>query len=368
MTEVVKVIDLTSGDNDGILMSIMIQTIVSTIQSALYAQIIVAVILIALASLIIQPFVMLLIKRLTAKTKTDLDDAIIAIIDKPIFYSVIVTGFILSAHMIVFPHYVTVFADRFLRTVLIFIWTSALIKIVKLLNARFAKSRKKTFINTQTLPLFDNLAFILIAAGSVYAIFSVWGINMTAWLASAGVVGMAVGFAAKDTLANLITGVFILTDKPYKIGDFVVLDGGERGQVTRVGVRSTRILTRSDSEIIIPNAVMGGAKIINETGGPYKKFRVEVQVGVSYDSDIEKVEKVLLDIAKKEALVCDEPEPRVRFRAFGDSALDFSLYCWVEEPVLRGKAIHFLNKQVYLQFKKHNIEIPFPQLDVHTKK
>ncbi len=139
--------------------------------------------------------------------------------------------------------------------------------------------------------------------------------------------GIAVGFAAKDTLANLISGVFILADKPYQIGDFITLDSGERGQVIHVGVRSTRILTRSDSEITIPNAIMGNNKVTNETGGPHKKFRVSVGVGVSYDSDLDVVKKVLLEVAKDNTFVCDDPKPRVRFRAFGASSVDLSLLC-----------------------------------------
>ena len=91
---------------------------------------------------------------------------------------------------------------------------------------------------------------------------------MTAWLASAGVVGIAVGFAAKDTLANLFSGVFILADAPYKIGDYIVLDAtGMRGKVTQIGLRSTRLITRDDVEVTIPNSIMGNSQVINQSGG-----------------------------------------------------------------------------------------------------
>jgi MscS family membrane protein len=108
----------------------------------------------------------------------------------------------------------------------------------------------------------------VIVVVAVYIIFSAWNIDMTVWLASAGIIGIAVGFAAKDTLANLFSGVFILADAPYKIGGFVVLDTAKRGEVTHIGIRNTRLLTRDDVEITVPNSIMGNTKIINESGGP----------------------------------------------------------------------------------------------------
>ena len=146
---------------------------------------------------------------------------------------------------------------------------------------------------------------------------------MTAWLASAGIIGIAIGFAAKDTLANLFSGVFIMADAPYKIGDFVVLDSGERGEITHIGIRSTRLKTRDDIEVTVPNSVMGNTKIINESGGPHEKFRIRVAVGVAYGSDIDKVREVLMGVALNDEAVCADPEPRVRLRNFGPSSLDF---------------------------------------------
>jgi small-conductance mechanosensitive channel len=179
------------------------------------------------------------------------------------------------------------------------------------------------------------------------------------------VIGIAVGFAAKDTLANLFGGLFIVADAPYKIGDYINLDGGERGLVTHVGIRSTRLLTRDDIEVTVPNALMANAKIINESGGPWAKERIRVPIGVAYGSDVDQVCEVLTAVAAGHDDVCEHPEPRVRFRSFGDSSLDFELLCWIEEPVLRGKVLHELNMALYKSFQSHRIEIPFPQRDVH---
>ncbi len=161
--------------------------------------------------------------------------------------------------------------------------------------------------------------------------------------------------------------MFILADGPYKIGDFVVLGTGERGEVTHIGMRSTRLLTRDDVEVTVPNSIMGNTTIVNESGGPYEKFRVRVQVGVAYGADIDDVREALLSVAAREESVCDEPEPRVRFRRFGASGLDFEPLCWINEPVLSGRVIDILNSTVYKLFQTSGIEIPYAKQDIYVK-
>jgi small-conductance mechanosensitive channel len=198
-----------------------------------------------------------------------------------------------------------------------------------------------------------------------YIFMAIWGIDGTAWLASAGVIGIAVGFAAKDTLANLISGVSIVADAPYKIGDYIVLDTGERGIVTNLGIRSTRLLTRDDVEVSIPNAVIGNAKITNESGGPWIKHRIRVPIGVAYGSNTEQVVGILEQIALDCPGIVDSPAPRVRMRAFGASSLDFELLGWISHPEMRGKVRHDLLMEIDRRFRQEGIVIPFPQRDVH---
>ncbi|HSH27676.1 MAG TPA: mechanosensitive ion channel domain-containing protein, partial [Wenzhouxiangella sp.] len=131
------------------------------------------------------------------------------------------------------------------------------LEIVGRLGKRFA------IVEARTMPLFDLIMTVLVIGAGAYALLLVWNINPAAWLASAGVLGIAVGFAARDTLANLFAGFFIIADAPYKLGDYVVLDTGERGEITKVGIRSTRILTRDDVEITVPNSMMANSQIYN---------------------------------------------------------------------------------------------------------
>lgn len=222
-------------------------------------------------------------------------------------------------------------------------------------------------VEERAIPLFDLIFTILIVAVAAFALLQVWDIDPTAWLASAGIVGIAVGFAARDTLANLFAGFFIIADTPYKLGDFVVLDTGERGEVTKVGIRSTRLLTRDDVEITIPNSEMATTKVINESGGRWEKFRIRIKVGVAYGSVVEDVTELLERVAVEHPKVCEDPSPRVRMRGFGDSSLDFELLCWINRPVERGLVSHELFMEIYNALNAADIVIPFPQRDLWLK-
>ncbi len=143
-----------------------------------------------------------------------------------------------------------------------------------------------------------------------------------------------------------------------------MLDNGDRGEVTKVGIRSTRLLTRDDVEIIIPNAEMANTKIVNESGGRWVKYRIRIKVGVAYGSDVEQVVALLERVAREHATVCRDPEPRVRMRGFGDSSLDFELLCWIDHPAQRGLVAHELYMALYKELGAAGITIPFPQRDV----
>jgi small-conductance mechanosensitive channel len=259
--------------------------------------------------------------------------------------------------------------DGALITLAVLLWARSLLQVGKIvLNHLASKMDDYRWVQPRTLPLFVMTLKIIVVAGAAYGILLAFEVDVTAWLASAGIVGIAVGFAAKDTLANLFSGIFIVADTPYKLGDFIILGSGERGRVTDIGIRSTRLLTRDDIEITVPNAAIGNAKIVNESGGPYEKERVRIAVGVAYGTDIDKLRELLVDEGEKSKYLSHDPSPKVRFMAFGDSALEFQLRGWVDEPVLRGRAIDELNTAIYKRLAAEGIEIPFPQRVVHMQK
>jgi MscS family membrane protein len=335
--------------------------------------------LIFLLSAIVASVVKLVIHRIqihgTNKTNNPVDDHILAALIKPVSTSIILIGVRLAAgrsQLFLEPLETSSETletlDSILITLATFYWLRFLVSSSSYVLKYLSHSKNKVkIIQKHTLPLFDNLAVIIFYGMAVYFILVAWDINVSAWIASAGILGLALSFAAKDTLANLFAGVFILADSPYKLGDFIVLDSGERGEVTHIGIRSTRILTRADVEITVPNAIMGNTKITNETAGPHKKYRIRVQVAAAYGENVAKVKKALMDVANEASNIEDNPPARVRFRTFGDSGLNFELLCWIEEPVLRGRVSDSLNEAVYNKFLEQNIEIPFPQQDVYIR-
>ncbi len=307
----------------------------------------------------------------TKRTNNPVDDHILEELKRPVRSTIIIIGTRLAighSQLLEKDSSYLGIIESILLTVVIYYWFRFVINVSHFLLTYLSNSsRKVKIVQKHTLPLFDNLAAIVFYAMGIYFLLIAWNIDISAWLASAGILGLALSFAAKDTLANLFAGVFILADSPYKLGDYIVLESGERGEVTHIGIRSTRILTRSDVEITIPNAIMGNTKITNETAGPHKKYRIRIQIACAYGEDVARVRKALMDIAEAADNIERDPAPRVRFRTFGDSGLNFELLCWVAEPVLRGKVSDSLNEAVYNKFLAEKIEIPFPQRDVNIR-
>ena len=309
-----------------------------------------------------------MITRWARKTTTDLDDRIVEMLHRPLFLFVLLGGLTLAADLLALEGGIRTITFGVLGTMAILIGVGLATRVSRLVLETLGQHRDRfQFVDERTLPMFRNLSNVLLFGAAAYFLFLVWGLDVTAWLAAAGILGIAVGFGAKDTVANFFAGVFILADAPYKIGDFIVLDTGERGRVTHIGLRSTRLLTRDDIEVTVPNAVMGNTKIVNETGGPTEKERVRIKVACAYGSDIDHVKQVLLDIGTGHEGVCSDPEPRVRFRTFGASGLELQLLCWIEEPVLRGRIADALNTEVYRRFNEEKIEIPYMKQDVYVK-
>ena len=309
-----------------------------------------------------------IVRRLASRTETHLDDELLRIIHRPVFSTVALLGLLIAVYEFALPSELLLTPTAIIKTILILLWVVFGLRASRMiLRAMGRQEDRFDFVQQTTEPLFRNSLVVLLLVAGVYGILVAWDINVTGLVASAGILGLALSFAAQDTLANLFAGVAILTDRPYRIGDYIILDSGERGEVTHIGLRSTRLLTRDDVEISIPNGIMGAAKIVNEAAGPPDRYRIRVGVGVAYGTDIDKVMEVLMGTALAHPKVRDEPEPRVRFRTFGNSSLDFELLCWIQEPAERGLVHHELNCRIYKRFGEAGISIPFPQQDVYIK-
>ncbi|MFO7461440.1 MAG: mechanosensitive ion channel family protein [Desulfatiglandales bacterium] len=306
--------------------------------------------------------------KITARTTNGLDEKLFQIVARVAALVVAYIALVAALQVLALGETTEKVVIRLMMSVLILQLIRAAMHASNVGLAILGRVRHRySIIEERTIPLFDLVLTVIIVAIGAYALLQVWNIDPTAWLASAGVIGIAVGFAARDTLANLFAGFFIIADAPYTIGDYIIISSGERGYVVNVGIRSTRIRTRDDVEIIIPNSEMANSKIINESGGIRDRYRVRVQVGVAYGSDLDKVCVLLSQVAAAHPEVAKDPEPRVRNRGFGDSSIDFELLCWIRNPADRGRIKHDLFMAIDKAFNRESVVIPFPQRDIWVK-
>jgi MscS family membrane protein len=321
-------------------------------------------------ALIVDVFIKRVVSKLLARTKTQFDDKLIDVLRLPVERSILIEGIWLAILHLEPPAGVRYVAGGLLASWAVVLWTGASFNIVGMLLSYLSSNRDSfAAVNVRTLPVFEMLGKGFVVATCIYFLMKSWDWDLTGWIASAGIIGVAVGFGAKDSMANLFAGVFILADAPYKIGDFLRLDTGERGRVTDIGLRSTRMLTADEFEIIIPNAHMANAKIINESGGPQETERCACRVGVAYGSDIDKVREVLLDLAKTvPGVLQDDPrrKTQVHFTEMADSSLNFELRCWIGRPEQLAAVTDALNTAVYKRLQLEGIEIPYPKRDVYV--
>ena len=307
-----------------------------------------------------------ILPKLSRRTATELDDRTFSLLRRPVAVSVVLVGANLALLPLALPAPFESFSNSIFATLAILVWLEFGLRFSRLLLEALSRNHQRfTFIQPQTLPVLENTATLFAVGAAVYFLLIAWHVSVSGWLASAGIAGLALGLAAQDTLANLFAGVSILADAPFTVGDFIVLETGERGEISSIGLRSSRLMTRDDLEIVIPNSLLANSKIINEAGGPARHRRIRISVQVAYGSDIDQVRDVLVEIATAHAQTCQEPEPRVRFRAFEDSGLRFELLVWVAEAVLRGQVLDTLNSEIYKRFRTEGIEFPYPKRDLY---
>ncbi len=218
--------------------------------------------------------------------------------------------------------------------------------------------------------LFINLTRIIIFAIGILIIFQALGISITPLITALGIGGLAVALALQPTLSNLFAGIQIIISKQLEPGDFVALDSGEQGYVTDISWRNTTIRELPNNLIVVPNAKLADS-IVKNFNRPQKEMSVLVDVGVSYDSDLEKVEQVTLDVAKKVVQELQEGksefEPFLFYKAFADFSINFTVIFRVHEYVNKFKARHEFIKRLHKRYKQEGIEIPFPIRTVHMK-
>jgi small-conductance mechanosensitive channel len=307
--------------------------------------------------------------KYTSRTATQYDYIVVSELRLPVVLTAALAGIYLltqipsvTASVLVTPEQVDTFFGKPSLSVIVIAWAFAANRIVN----RFVEEVKDQGSRFDFAPVLSNVWTLVVIIGSIGILLSVWEYSVAPLLGAAGIAGIAIGFAARDTVANFFGGIALYFDDTYKLGDYIELDTGESGTVVKVGIRSTTLLTRDEVLIVLPNAALNAGKVINQSA-PQRRRRVKVPLGVAYGTDIDAFEELVTEIAVDESLVLDSPKPRMRFRRFGDSALEYELLGWVSSPTRAAKATHKLNREIYKRLTAENIEIPFPQRDIHLR-
>ena len=235
-------------------------------------------------------------------------------------------------------------------------------KIAKILTKLLDKNKVLAKIDPAVRSFVKNTASIAMKVMVLISAASVLGLNMTSFITILGTIGVAVGLSLQGSLSNIAGGLIILVFKPFKIGDFVTVNGSS-GIVKEIGIFYTHLTTADNVKIIIPNSVVSNETLTNASD--QKTRRVDINVTVGYDSDIQKVKDILLNIANNHPDVLQEPAPPMaRLSAHGDSALEFAFRSWVKSENYWDVKFDML-ESIKNEFDANGISIPYPQLDVH---
>ncbi len=237
--------------------------------------------------------------------------------------------------------------------------------------AETAASRTQSPIDTQFFPVIRKTLSIIIWVTAFILILDQFGYKITWLITSLGIGGLAVALGLQDTLSNFFSGFYIMMDKPVRFGDFVKLETGQEGFIEQVGWRSTRIRGTANNVIVIPNARLAQSIIIN-CHLPSSETRVPVECGVGYNSDLVKVEKISIEVAKEVqnriAGGKKDFEPIVRFHTLGDSNINFRVILSVTDFQAQYLLKHEFLKAMIQRFKEENIEIAYPTRSLYIEK
>lgn len=227
--------------------------------------------------------------------------------------------------------------------------------------------RTETKLNKQLIPFARRVALILVSIVGLIILLSRFEVEVSGLVATLGIGSLAIALAAQATLADTISGFIIMIDRPYRIGDRIeIQDLDTWGDVMDIGLRSTRIRTRDNRMVIVPNSVMGKSLIVNYSY-PDTTYRIQIHVGVAYGTDIELARNTLIEAVSKVEGVLPDKKVEALFLEFGESALIFRVRWWLNSYVDTRRMFDAVNTAMYQALNRAGIEIPYPVRDVYHK-
>jgi len=308
--------------------------------------------------------------RLASFTDTDLDDRVLKRIIPHVSRLLTMLGFYLAIRSLPLHEKIVLVVTGGLYVVLIMIFFNLIYNALDELMHWYLNGRQEgsaELVSRNMIPITEKLTMLFLMGTALIIILKHFNYDIVSVVTALGIGSLAIGLAAKDTLAHMISGFTLMLDQPFRIGDRIQLSGGQIGDVVDIGLRSTKIRTLDNQLLIIPNSDLCNTMLINQAF-PDARSKGRINVGVAYGSDVEQVKQILVATALEVESVLRDPAPEAYFAAFGDSALSMSLFFWVEEYSQLFAVTDRINSLILRRFNESGIEIPFPTRTVIMEK
>ena len=304
------------------------------------------------------------LKKAASTSEWEGDDIILDAVESQIVLWFFLAALSLALRGVEIAEPFGLYVSKFLIIILIASITHAAAKLIVGLLDLWSKNQGGGFPSTT---MFINFVWVTVYIIGILVILDALDISITPMLTALGIGGLAVSLALKDTLTDVFAGLHILLSKKVQPGDFVILDSGEMGYIQNITWRNTKMLERTNNIINIPNTKLSNAIIKNYDSGD-SSFSVKIPVGVGYDSDLDEVERVVMEVANDLHQSMDEmnkeAKPAFKFRGFGQSSIDFIVYFRGNKYGDQNPIIHEFVKKLHKRFNEEGIEIPFPMRTV----
>jgi small-conductance mechanosensitive channel len=302
--------------------------------------------------------------RVIQRTPTSFDDALIAAARMPLFWAIVFGGLALALNQLSFLP-----ADwRETQADLMFVpyWLVAWVLLHRLVGnlldwyGREMARRTQSPIDEEIIPYARRLVLVLLGAIALIVLLSHFGVDVTALVTSLGIASLAIALAAQNTLSDWITGLVIILDRPFGIGDRIeILALDTWGDVQDIGLQSTRVRTRDNRMVVVPNSVIGKNLVVNHSD-PSTVYRVETHVGIDYGTDIAFARQVMIDAVRAQDWVMKDERIEALFIRFGESSMVFRVRCWIEHYVETRRIMDKLNTCLYEALHEAGIAMPDP--------
>jgi MscS family membrane protein len=308
--------------------------------------------------------------KLTSFTSTDLDDRILNRITPPATMLVVFAGIYLAVKSLPLAEKAHTIGAGIAFVLTIAILTNIIYRSIDELliwyASRLAESDRGG-LDKQLMPLVEKLATIFLIGTALIIVLKHFNYDILSLVTALGIGSLAIGMAAKDTLANMISGFTLMIDRPFRIGDRIQLSGGQQGDVQDIGLRSTKIKTLDNQLLIIPNSDLCNTILTNQAF-PDMRAKARINLGVAYGSDVDQVKALLTATALEVDEVLRDPPPEAYFASFGESALQMALFFWVDEYTKVFPTIDRINSLIIRKLGEQGIVIPYPTTTVHIHK